>query len=118
MGAGDPLPKPLPHGSTRSETWALRRDALLREQAGLLEQLVRGPRRPRSDAASTSTGRTPGCCSFCEPGSTLEQPTITEAANYRRFVVAQADAERQRRLRRHRGGPDEVPGSSADTQPR
>ena len=35
---------------------------------------------------------------FCEPGSTLEEPSITEA-NLRRFVIAQADAERQRRLK-------------------
>jgi hypothetical protein len=34
---------------------------------------------------------------LCEPGSTLEEPSITEQ-NYRRFVVAQAEAERQRRL--------------------
>jgi hypothetical protein len=36
--------------------------------------------------------------SFCEPGSTLKEPRITDE-NYRRFVVAQAEAERQRRLR-------------------
>ncbi len=35
---------------------------------------------------------------LCEPGSTLKEPSIT-ADNYRRFVVAQADAERQRRLK-------------------
>ena len=34
---------------------------------------------------------------LCEPGSTLERPSITEA-NYRRFVNAQAEAERHRRL--------------------
>ena len=34
----------------------------------------------------------------CEPGSTLEEPAITEE-NLRLFVVAQAEAERQRRLR-------------------
>ena len=34
---------------------------------------------------------------LCEPGSTLEQPSITEE-NYRRFVNAQAEAERHRRL--------------------
>ena len=34
---------------------------------------------------------------FCEPGSTLEEPSITEQ-NYRSFIVAQAEAERQRRL--------------------
>ncbi len=36
---------------------------------------------------------------LCEPGSTLEEPSITQD-NYRRFVVAQAEAERHRRLRR------------------
>lgn len=34
---------------------------------------------------------------LCEPGSTLEEPTITPE-NYCRFIVAEADAERQRRL--------------------
>ena len=34
---------------------------------------------------------------FCEPGSTLEEPSIT-GENLRRFVVAQAEAERHRRL--------------------
>ena len=34
---------------------------------------------------------------FCEPGSTLEEPAITEA-NLRGFVNAQAEAERHRRL--------------------
>lgn len=34
---------------------------------------------------------------LCEPGSTLEEPTITQE-NYRRFVIARADAERSRRL--------------------
>ena len=33
----------------------------------------------------------------CAPGSTLKEPSITED-NYRRFVNAQAEAERQRRL--------------------
>ncbi len=36
---------------------------------------------------------------YCEPGSTLAEPSIT-AHNYRRFVVAQAEAERRRRLTR------------------
>jgi len=96
---GDPLPKPAPQGSTRSETWAVRRDELLREQTRLLEQLVRVPAAPAErrrieidrDDAELLLG-------FCEPGSTLAEPTITEE-NYRRFVVAQAEAERQRRLR-------------------
>ena len=34
---------------------------------------------------------------LCEPGSTLEQPSITKE-NLRRFVNAQAEAERHRRL--------------------
>jgi hypothetical protein len=36
--------------------------------------------------------------SYCEPGSTLEEPVITEE-NYRLFLNAQADAERKRRLK-------------------
>lgn len=43
---------------------------------------------------------------LCEPGTTLEQPSITEE-NLCRFVVAQAEAHRQRRLKARRGGPPE-----------
>lgn len=38
---------------------------------------------------------------LCEPGSTLQEPSITQE-NYRRFVVAQAEAERRRRLKARR----------------
>ena len=55
----------------REPPWDRRRIEIDREDAGLLLDL-------------------------CAPGSTLEEPAITEE-NYRRFVVAQADAERQRR---------------------
>ena len=34
---------------------------------------------------------------LCEPGSTIQEPSITEE-NFRRFVNAQAEAERRRRL--------------------
>ena len=43
---------------------------------------------------------------LCEPGSTLQEPSITEA-NLRRFVNAQAEAERHRRLGARRGEPPE-----------
>ncbi len=95
---GAPLPRPLPRGSTRSETWALRRDELLREQNQLLRRAI-GGREATAERRRVEIDRDDAelLLGFCEPGSTLEEPTIT-AENYRRFVVAQADAERQRRL--------------------
>jgi hypothetical protein len=50
--------------------------------------------------------------SFCDPGSTLEEPTIT-AENDRRYIVVQADAERQRRLAQEHLKPNrgDAPGS-------
>ena len=112
---GAPAPRPI-QGSTREETWALRRDELLREQNRLLRQAL-GPREAPAERRRVSIDREDAALllSFCEPGSTLEQPAITRE-NYRRFLVAQAEAERQRRLRRGRGG---APGgSSAAPQPR
>ena len=99
---GDPLPRPL-RGSTREETWALRRDRLLREQNLLLRQAL-GPREAPAERRRVEIDRedTGLLLSFCEPGSTLDDPLITPE-NYRRFVVAQAEAERQRRLERNRG---------------
>ena len=49
--------------------------------------------------------------SLCEPGSTLEEPSITEG-NFRRFVVAQAEAERQRRLKAERATGGDEPTAS------
>jgi hypothetical protein len=100
---GDPLPKPLPVGATREETWAMRRDELLREQNDLLRAAI-GPLEARVERRKVEIDRedTELLLSFCEPGSTLEEPTITPE-NYRRFVVSQAEAERQRRLRTLRG---------------
>ena len=67
-------------------------------------------RRPRSRAPDGETRRVDIdpedaelLLSLCEPGSTLEQPAITEG-NYRRFVLAQSDAERQRRFAHERAG--------------
>jgi hypothetical protein len=95
---GAPLPRPL-QGSTRQETWALRRDELLREQNRLLSRAICERETPAERRRVSIDQEDAGLLlSLCEPGSTLEEPTITPE-NYRRFLVAQAEAERQRRLR-------------------
>jgi hypothetical protein len=99
---GAPLPRPL-QASTREETWALRRDRLLREQNDLLREAL-GPREAPAESRRVEIDREDAglLLSLCEPGSTLDDPAITPE-NYRRFLVAQAEAERQRRLERDRG---------------
>jgi hypothetical protein len=112
---GAPLPRPI-QGSTRQETWALRRDQLLREQNKLLRQAIGESEAPAERRRISIDQEDAGLLlSFCEPGSALDDPTITPD-NYRRFVVAQAEAERQRRLERARPG-GAAGGSSAGPHP-